>query len=130
VVTVDDIDRYSGFRESPQSVAEAQLRPDMAVGAIVDIAGDHQEVGLLFNAEVNEIAERLERRFLQPVADTPVYVTQAAEGAVYVQVCCVYESERLQCRSSGRPCGRFSRARQLNQTDLNPSSVEAVCGAC
>ncbi len=69
MVAVDDEGPDAGVRESAEAVAKAQLGAYSPLGSVVDVAGDDEEGGLTFEAELDEVVEGLERCLPQRIAD-------------------------------------------------------------
>ena len=53
VVAVDYERLNSGFCELGKTVSEAQLCSNRAIGAIVNVTSDYEEVGILVNAKID-----------------------------------------------------------------------------
>ena len=51
VVAVNEKGPHAPFGENFQAVTEGELRPHAPVGAVVDVAGDHQEEDVFVEAE-------------------------------------------------------------------------------
>ncbi len=54
VVAVHDEDRHARLRETLQTMQEAELGPHAPFGAVVDVAGQEKEGGLLTQGELDE----------------------------------------------------------------------------
>ena len=68
VVAVHDEGLDAGLREAAQPVVEGELRVDAAVGSVVDVAPDQDEVDGVLDRGVDQVLVGPEGRALEEVA--------------------------------------------------------------
>ena len=87
VVAVADEGADAGFIQAFQPVAEFQLRPQAAVGAVVHVACDQQRVCPLLDAQVDDVRVGVEGGAEQGVGNVlRRLAAHADKGAVQVEV--------------------------------------------
>ena len=69
VIAVRDEDQNAALAQPLHAAHEAELRPDAAIGRIINIAREHDKGGLALNGHFHQSIERFERSVAQPSGD-------------------------------------------------------------
>ena len=95
MIAVDDEGLDPLLIQARQPVPESHLGLHGPIRAVVHVPGDDHEGSVLRYAEFDQVGVRLVGGVFQALGYPRLVLEQALERAVYVQVCCVYESEGL-----------------------------------
>jgi uncharacterized protein YhaN len=99
-----ELDHLAFDRALLEPFLELELRTEAPVCAVVDIAGDDDEIGLILNGYVNDVLKRLEGSAVQHPAALFVDLRKSTKRGVEVQVCAVNELDRAHdLRRPGEP---------------------------
>ena len=96
VIAMHDEGPNSGLTEPTESITESQLRFQTAIGTVVDISGDQQEIDLLPQAKIDDHLKRSEGRFAEFLDDPALshgQPPQPDKRAVEMKVCRMNERE-------------------------------------
>ena len=93
VISVNNKRLDSRPRELLQPLAEAQLRPDVTLAAVVDVTGKKHECGAFPNCRFDQCLKSIRCRLFHCTGNLRRCARQAAEGRVKMKIGCVNKTE-------------------------------------